>query len=454
MLSISEISKIHVAKELFDAQFNFSLGTPQYLATANSLSGRFGLESAASAILHDHLECVNERKRLENAMLGDTAGQIHRQLLEMGQGLDSVTTFLRHQNAVGIGYGMQERNYLAQQSFLESLNITASFRAPFHDEITGAARLYAEPYCGKAQSIASMIAWQNVLQAQYESLALGWVDAHNPASSFAGFAKLGGLNQIIRERAFESETLYAMREAIGETYSTGHRILENIVGVAERVRAYRTLGFDSDLTHFRSDSYLQILARAGFEVLWTPEDDESDDTERPHAEHHEELLVLSLPSKVNTRIYEILFAFESAIRNFISHELRRRHGDDWHQIALPPSLITQYRKKQNTDVSKGRPTEPLIAYADISHYAQIMQHNNNWEHSFESYFKDLGALNSAFAWIAGIRNVNHHNRQLAKEDVTLFVMNMQHILQAIGVPQSELAALKLDKLQSVIATNS
>lgn len=378
---------------------------------------------------------------LSQAVLS-SLGNLERnhELLRLGRELGDASKNLA---SVASAFGLIAHD---RRELLQSLDASARFRIPNTWEMTDAIQRQIGERAGIASSVAKLYTDQNNFLQGVATFNKAWIDDFSPNSSFVGLEKLHGLNSAIRGAPFGEDTIYALRESLGGAYFNGHRYLRDIQTAGERVRAFRTMGFDPDLTHFPRSKYLDILETAGFDVVWPSVDE--DVTEENEEVGVEELLVVALPASVHLRIFEAVYAFENLVRQFIARELERRHGADWEHVALPTSLRNIYVKKREDQIRKGRPVEQLIAYADIMHYPQIMQHGANWNDAFERFFVDAAVLNVAFAWIADIRNTNHHNRQLSKEDLALFVVNMQQMLGAIGCTQMQLHAVSARTLES------
>ena len=95
----------------------------------------------------------------------------------------------------------------------------------------------------------------------------------------------------------------------------------------------------------------------------------------------------SAPSN-SVQAFNLLFAIENALREFIIESLSRFAGPKWYKTRLPGDVLKKYREGQQyeraTPWIELVPHHPIY-YVDFSDLRKIIEQNNNWA----DVFKDL-----------------------------------------------------------------
>src|SRR6516225_8009055 len=127
----------------------------------------------------------------------------------------------------------------------------------------------------------------------------------------------------------------------------------------------------------------------------------------------------SAPSN-SVQAFNLLFAIENALREFIIESLSRFAGPKWYKTRLPGDVLKKYREGQQyeraTPWIELVPHHPIY-YVEFSDLRKIIEQNNNWADVFKDLFVHKGITSDALFGIEPIRNKVTHNRIIGDLDL-------------------------------------
>ena len=132
------------------------------------------------------------------------------------------------------------------------------------------------------------------------------------------------------------------------------------------------------------------------------------------------------------RLYAVLFAFESHVREFIRETLSENEGVDW--IDKLPNKIKQHADSRqqaahNDSWLEGEKTD-LLGFLDFGHLAQVIL--NKWEH-FESLIPSQHWLKQRMDELEKSRNFIAHNRMLLPSEFQRMYMYIADWNRVVGL---------------------
>ena len=132
------------------------------------------------------------------------------------------------------------------------------------------------------------------------------------------------------------------------------------------------------------------------------------------------------------RLYAVLFAFESHVREFIRETLSENEGVDW--IDKLPNRIKQHADSRQQTAHKdswleGEKTD-LLGFLDFGHLAQVIL--NKWEH-FESLIPSQHWLKQRMDELEKSRNFIAHNRMLLPSEFQRMYMYIADWNRVVGL---------------------
>lgn len=132
------------------------------------------------------------------------------------------------------------------------------------------------------------------------------------------------------------------------------------------------------------------------------------------------------------RLYAVLFAFESHVREFIRETLSENEGVDW--IEKLPNKIKQHADSRQQAAHKdswleGEKTD-LLGFLDFGHLAQVIL--NKWEH-FESLIPSQHWLKQRMDELEKSRNFIAHNRMLLPSEFQRMYMYIADWNRVVGL---------------------
>ena len=132
--------------------------------------------------------------------------------------------------------------------------------------------------------------------------------------------------------------------------------------------------------------------------------------------------------------HDRLQRFETHIRRFIELQLRDGiSGENWMKERVPPQIRKDWQEKRQRARDSGEPDRPAIAYADFTHYKQIILRRDNWRDVFASVFKRETLVQESFQRLYPIRVCAMHARIVTQDDEVYLYVETKRLLAAIGI---------------------
>ena len=125
--------------------------------------------------------------------------------------------------------------------------------------------------------------------------------------------------------------------------------------------------------------------------------------------------------------------FETHIRRFIERQLREVSGDNWMKERVPPQILEDWQAKQRRARDSGEPDRPAIAYADFTHYEQIILRKDNWQDVFAPVFTRRTLVQESFQRLYPIRVCAMHARIITQDDELYLHVETKRLLASIGI---------------------
>ncbi|MEN8132072.1 MAG: Swt1 family HEPN domain-containing protein [Pseudomonadota bacterium] len=266
------------------------------------------------------------------------------------------------------------------------------------------------------------------VEKAFEAMSTPWLDTKNTALSLNGFSELQAIGRILNtESPFDEMVAATLRDELGDWRNIS-TISEAIINdPLARTDFYCDLGFNNALTDFPAKAFDQCLdvarLRAPILPLVVPANDRGG-----HDNQDEEV-----SSGCNRTAYDLLFGFETELRNFIDKVMTQAFGERWVKTRVPGKVHQEWRKKWQRAKEKGEPVRPIIAYADFSDYIQIIVRKDNWDEVFNQFFNRKEDIQESFIRLYPIRICTMHARIITIDDELLLNVETKRILKAIGV---------------------
>lgn len=264
------------------------------------------------------------------------------------------------------------------------------------------------------------------LQRAAASLTAPWLDTVDALRSVSGFCELQGIGHQLRLSApFDPAAADRLRLILGDWRKTVEWPAPIFVNPLARSHFYLERGLDPALTEFPAEAFDQIVTAAGLKdappALLS---DYSGDTDNEEEE----------AGFVRTNAaHDRLQRFETHMRRFIERELRAVSGDGWMTQRVPPPIRKDWLKKQQRARKNGEPDRPPIAYADFTHYEQIILRRDNWTDVFAQIFKRTTLVQESFQRLYPIRVCAMHARIVTQDDELYLHVETKRLLAAIGI---------------------
>ena len=266
------------------------------------------------------------------------------------------------------------------------------------------------------------------LQRAADSLTAPWLSTTDASVSFSGFCELHGIGQQLRQSAaFDADAAGRLRLVLGDWRDPVDWPTPIFEDSQARTRFYLDRGLDPALSDFPAEAFDQIIASAGLKDAPPPFlFDYSGDTD---ADHEDEEAGFARTNAAHDRLQR----FETHIRRFIEQQLRGISGDNWVKERVPPHIRKDWREKQQRARDSGEPDRPVIAYADFTHYEQIILRKDNWQDVFAPAFTRKTLVQESFQRLYPIRVCAMHARIVTQDDELYLYVETKRLLAAIGI---------------------
>ncbi len=298
------------------------------------------------------------------------------------------------------------------------------FRLPGADEVN---LLYADAMRGPsvADTLAQLVSAAEADRA-FREMHRPWLNSVDPLGSVRGFIELQGIGRLLSGATpFSVESSAAYRSALGDwrdAVSFGEEVL---LGLEERAKLYRSMGFDGALTDMPADAFAESAKVAGISterpaliaVFAPPVETAGDEGEEAAFER-------------TNKAHNWLLRFETQLRRFIDERMRAAFGEKWPQHRLPNGFYERWIEKHSKAGARASEV-PLIAFADFTEYLAIIVRRDNWREVFAPYFEREEAVRESFQRLYPIRLDTMHARLITTDDELFLYVEVRRIMQAI-----------------------
>jgi hypothetical protein len=270
-------------------------------------------------------------------------------------------------------------------------------------EITVLSKLLKDYPSGYSKAFREAAGGIESLTARMEAMKTPWlvVQQHAlSARSFVDLQAIGGLANSMN--SFSARISAALRIELGDWRDTITFDVPALVHPVARFELYDAQGFDTNLTHFSIEAYVETVQIAGLAVEG---DTEADIISEDDA-----------GVELNSRAYETLLRFEREIRAFIVAVMTKHFGVDWMKRQLPADLLDKWKDKKQKDMQKGGEDFPLIDYADFTDYKGIIERSDNWDGVFRPVFGRKEDIRESLQRLFPVRIATMHARFITLED--------------------------------------
>lgn len=296
----------------------------------------------------------------------------------------------------------------AQKAF-ESL-----FRLPKPSELG----MIAHEAMAQAGLAHTLLGSEDGLQSAMAKMHSPWLQIENGFASSKALSDILAIGHgIANLRAFDQEFAVALRTGLGDWRDAWMPALEPLIDPVLRSSFYLEQGFDPNLTNFTSAAFDEGLRRAGLreEAEPTEVDDDQEDCFARSA-----------------RAFDVLQRFEFAVRRIIVRVMHAAYGEEWMKRQLPNEMLDNWIARRDTAVNAGHAEQPLIDYADFTHYKQIIERTDNWKTVFRPVFGRPEDIRESFQRLFPIRIATMHSRLITQDDELLLVVETKRVLNAIA----------------------
>ena len=181
--------------------------------------------------------------------------------------------------------------------------------------------------------------------------------------------------------------------------------------VIARTSFYEERGLNSTLTAYPTAAFHESIELA---VLSEP-----DDSPIPLCNGGHEKEVVGF--KRTVRAYKTLFQLEVSLRSFIIKRMEGKFGSVWIKRQVRGEVRRKWKERQQKDQDNLDHRRPLIEYAGLGDYVDIITRNDNWREVFQCIFRHKESVQESFRRIHPIRNSTMHARCLLSHDDELFL---------------------------------
>ena len=267
-----------------------------------------------------------------------------------------------------------------------------------------------------------------LLQREADSLTAPWLSTINASVSFSGFCELQGIGlQLRRSAAFDADTAARLRLVLGDWRVPVEWPTPIFGDPMARTEFYLDRGLDPALSDFPAEAFDQIITSAGLKDAPPPL--LSDYSGNTDPDHDDEEAGFVRTNAAHNRLQR----FETHIRRFIERQLREVTGDNWMKERVPPQILEDWQAKQRRARDSGEPDRPAIAYADFTHYEQIILRKDNWQDVFAPVFTRRTLVQESFQRLYPIRVCAMHARIITQDDELYLHVETKRLLASIGI---------------------
>jgi len=144
---------------------------------------------------------------------------------------------------------------------------------------------------------------------------------------------------------------------------------------------------------------------------------------------------LTKKTKVETKINDMIKAFEKRLRTFLKKTFNEQNENWWQDyipLRIQEETIERLEKQKKVDEELGvlNKSYDKIDFLDFSRYIEIIISKRNWE-LFKDIFYDKNRIHIYFKEISNARNAIAHHRKIVKESQSICKAYIRRILSQI-----------------------
>ena len=266
------------------------------------------------------------------------------------------------------------------------------------------------------------------LQHAMDAMRQPWLDAGHPMASFSGFAELQNIGYALRTQpAFGDGLAEQLRAALGDWQSPLDMATDTFTDSLARSDFYLARGLDPALTNFPAPIFFESTSVAGLRPLPPYAIGYGTDTETSPSNDEEQAF------KRTNAAHDRLMRFETQVRRFIDERMTAAIGPKWVKQRVPEAIRKNWAEKRDKAVAAGEEELPLIAYAEFTHYLEIIINSANWRDVFSVIFNRITLVQESFLRLYPIRNCTMHARPITQDDELYLLVEVKRLLTAMGL---------------------
>jgi len=259
-----------------------------------------------------------------------------------------------------------------------------------------------------------------------EAMNTPWVDSQNELRSLKGLLGLQQVGHELRSSlVFDVKTAERLRRHLGDWREKVDWPSAIYTDAWARSDFYVDRGLDPDLTNFPADAFSQAMTNAGIQITAPPYVHAYAATENERGEEQTGF-------ERNNAAHDRLQRFESHLRAFIDQRMTTTVGENWIKHRVSRDMHRQWKGKRAKAIDVGEPERPLIAYADFTDYAKIIERKDNWNEAFAPVFRRKSLVQESLQRLYPIRNCTMHARIITQDDELFLHAETRRLLKAMG----------------------
>ncbi len=249
-----------------------------------------------------------------------------------------------------------------------------------------------------------------------------WLDVENPARSALAFADLQVMGRsVVVERPYSDQLMDALRLNLGDWRDTITMPVAVIGNLTARSAFYVERGFRAELTDFPAAAFEEALEVSELTLEAPTLVDRYGEPIEPSKD--EDVSAFMRTNKAHLWFLRL----ETQLRAFINESMTREFGPDWPRHRLPNGMYDEWVETRRKN---GKPTAPLIDFADFTHYVLLMTRRDNWK-LFKPHFKDEANLRESMQRLYLARNETSHARPISQDDEVYIYVEIKRLWNAI-----------------------
>lgn len=301
----------------------------------------------------------------------------------------------------------------------------ARFRNP---AIAESARLCSEFFASDAsQHLAECVAREAEVRGAMEKMLSPWLSAENPFVSVGAFAGLQGISSAIA-------TMHPFKDALAETLRVDLGDWRDAITWPESVLAdpiarresYGDLGLNLTLTNFPAPAFEEVLDITELRDKPSELVDRYGEPIPPSDDEEEEFSL-----KRTNMAHDWLQRLERRLRKFIGDAMIQAFGSGWPKTRLPKDVYEYCQEKKREAEQNGESGQPLIAYANFTHYEKIICRKDNFRQVFKAHFGRPEIVRECLQRLYLPRNQTMHARLITLEDELLMYAEIKRLMKLI-----------------------